>query len=130
MELQAAIRDLKMEKSRYTEIIYNMQDKIRVKYPNEIELLNMHIKHVKADYDKANSAEKVKDSSGSEVYPIKIDGVVYTDRNEGGNAIKTALGANLSTLAEGHTVNIGEYRGMKLSVFYDTLKKCTHKCSV
>lgn len=128
MELQAAIRDLKMEKSRYTEIIYNMQDKIRVKYPNEIELLNMHIKHAKADYDKANAAEKVKDSSGSEVYPIKIDGVVYTDREEGGNAIKTALGANLSTLAEGHTVNIGEYRGMKLSVFYDTLKKCTKAC--
>lgn len=37
MELQAQIKDLKSEKARYNENLYEIQDNIRVKYPNEIK---------------------------------------------------------------------------------------------
>ena len=36
MDLQGQIRDIKMEKSRYSEKIYDLQDNIRVKYPTQI----------------------------------------------------------------------------------------------
>ena len=36
MDLQCKIKDLKMEKSRYSEKIYEIQDNIRVKYPNQM----------------------------------------------------------------------------------------------
>ena len=37
MELQAQIKDLKSEKARYNENLYEIQDNILVKYTNEIK---------------------------------------------------------------------------------------------
>lgn len=128
MELQNKIKDLKMEKSRYSENIYEMQDKIRVKYPEEIRISEIINKHNQQDLDLANAAEFIVNDEGKKVYPIEICGVKYTDRKEGGNAIKTALGANIGKLAEGKTVEIGTYRGMRLSVFQNSLNKKIGAC--
>lgn len=38
MELQTLIKDLKMEKARYSEHIYELQDNIRVKIPEKIHM--------------------------------------------------------------------------------------------
>lgn len=128
MELQNKIKDLKMEKSRYSENLYEMQDKIRVKYPEEIRISELINKHNQEDLDTANAAEFIINDEGKKVYPIEIGGVEYTDRKEGGNAIKTALGANIGRIAEGKTVEIGMYRGMKLSVYQHSLSKKIGAC--
>lgn len=128
MELQNKIKDLKMEKSRYSENLYEMQDKIRVKYPEEIRISELINKHNQQDLDTANAAEFIINDEDKKVYPIEIGGVRYTDRKEGGNAIKTALGANIGRIAEGKTVEIGTYRGLKLSVYQSDLTKKIGAC--
>lgn len=128
MELQNKIKDLKMEKSRYSENLYEMQDKIRVKYPEEIRISELINKHNQQDLDTANAAEFIINDEGKKIHPIEIGGVKYTDRKEGGNAIKAALGTNIGRIAEGKTVEIGTYRGMKLSVFQNSLSKKIGAC--
>lgn len=128
MELQNKIKDLKMEKSRFSENLYDMQDKIRVKYPEEIRLSELINKHSQIDLDTANAAEFTVNDEGKKIYPIEVNGKTYTDRKEGGNAIKTALGANIGRIAEGKTVEIGTYRGMKLSVYQNSMTKKIGAC--
>lgn len=128
MELQTQIKDLKMEKSRYNEKIYDLQDSIKVKIPSEIQYLEASIKHNKTDFETAINQPKVMNDEGKESYPIKIKGKVYNDRASGGEALKAVIGANMGSLAEGKTVAVGEYRGLKLSIMYDTLSKGVKAC--
>lgn len=128
MELQTKIKDLKMEKSRYTEKIYELQDNIRVKYPQAIQTGEISIEHIKNDFEKANSQPKVTNEEGKSFYPIKIGDTVYNDRKEGGDALKMAIGSNIGKLAEGKTVEVGEYRGLKLSILFDSFTKRTKAC--
>ena len=128
MQLQTQIKELKSEKSRYSEKIYELQDNIRVKIPAAIYAAELHIKHCKADFDTANSQPKVKTEEGKEVYPIKIGDKVYTERAEAGEALKEAVLKTIGRSAEGKTVPIGEYRGMKLSVLFDSAFGTTKAC--
>ena len=128
MQLQTQIKELKSEKSRYSEKIYELQDNIRVKIPASIQAAELHIKHNKVDFENANSQAKVLNEDGKEVYPIKIGEKVYNDRAEGGEALRAAIGSNIGRLAEGKTVQIGEYRGMKLSLLFDTMTRVTKAC--
>lgn len=77
MQLQTQIKELKSEKSRYSEKIYELQDNIRVKIPASIQATELHIKHNQSDFDTANSQQKVQTEEGKEVYPIKIGDRVY-----------------------------------------------------
>ena len=128
MELQNKIKDLKMEKNRFSENLYDMQDKIRVKYPTEIKQLEMQIKHNITDLETANKAEFTLNDDNKKIYPIQINGIVYDGRKEGGNAIKTAIGENFTRLSEGKSVDIGEYRGLKLSLQYNSFTKQVVAC--
>lgn len=128
MQLQTQIKELKSEKSRYSEKIYELQDNIRVKIPASIQAAELHIKHNKVDFENANSQAKVLNEDGKEVYPIKIGEKVYNERAEGGEALRVAIGSNIGRLAEGKTVQIGEYRGMKLSLLFDTMTRVTKAC--
>lgn len=72
MELQTAIKDLKMEKSRYSEKIYELQDSIRVKIPAAISAAEIHVRCVSEDLNTARSAPTVITEEGKEIHPIKI----------------------------------------------------------
>lgn len=112
-----------MEKNRFMENMYELQENIRVKLPNEIKMLGLHNKYNQADLDSANSAEFIINDENKKVFPITINGTTYTDRKEGGNAIKAAISENFAKLHEGKTMEIGEYRGMKLSLFYNNFSE-------
>ena len=128
MELQAQIKDLKTEKSRYMEKIYELQDNIRVKIPSIIRTTELRIKHITADLETARSQPKVMNEDGKETYSVKIGDRNYSDRKEGGTALKLAIADNIAAIAEGKTIEVGEYRGLKLSIFYDTLAKRPKAC--
>ena len=128
MELQSEIKDLKMEKSRYSENIFDLQDKIRVKIPAAIQQTEAHIESFRNDFSLANNQQKVITEDGKAIYPIKIGDTVYNDRTAGGDALKAAIGGNIGKLAEGKTVLVGEYRGMQLSLLFDTMTKTTKAC--
>ena len=128
MELQALIKDLKMEKSRFNENLYELQDNIRVKYPTEISQNELIIKHYSEDYEKAMSAPKVTDDEGKEAYPMKLGNTVYNTRKEAGEALRSLLDKHLGTLMEGKEIEVGEYRGLKLSILYNDFKKMPQAC--
>ena len=119
MDLQGKIKDLKMEKSRYSEKIYELQDNIRVKYPNQIQLLTTNIEKSRKDSVTANQGTPI----------LKIGGVSYDmsdpdTKKEGAEALKAALNDPKNTSeAVSRQVCIGEYRGMKLSMLFDDLLK-------
>lgn len=128
MELQAQIKDLKSEKARYNENLYEIQDNIRVKYPNEIKQNDAMIKHFTADLNTARSASKVTDDEGKEAYPMTLAGRSYTSRKEAGEAFRDALGKNMGLIMEGKETALGEYRGLKLSVIYNDFKRVPQAC--
>lgn len=53
--------------------------------------------------------------------------IIYIDK-EGGTAIKLALATNIERIAEGKTVEIGTYRGMKLSIYQSDMNKKFGAC--
>ena len=128
MELQTLIKDLKMEKARYSEHIYELQDNIRVKIPEKLHLNELVIEHLQKDVQTAGRTPKCVDDEGKEYYPITIMGTVYNDRKDAGTKLKSLISANAGRMAEGKTMDIGEYRGFKLSIFYDTLTKHVKAC--
>ncbi len=122
MDLQGKIKDLKMEKSRYSERIYEMQDNIRVKYPTQMNLLTANIEKSQKDYEMAiNSAEV-----------LVVEGKPYDvsdGKKEGGDALRAALNDPKNTSeAVSRQVTIGEYRGLKLSMLFDDLTKIWKGC--
>lgn len=124
MDLQGKIKDLKMEKSRYSEKIYELQDNIRVKYPNQIKLLDTNIERSKADLDTAEKNAGI----------LRLGGRTY-DMNDpeskkaGAEALKETLNDPKNTSAAvSRQVEIGEYRGMKLSMLFDDLMKSWKGC--
>ena len=123
MELQSKIKDLKMEKNRFSENLYDMQDKIRVKYPQKIRQLELQIKHNSTDLETANTAEFTFNEDNKKVYPITINGTVYNDRKEGGNAIKNVIAENFAALSSSTSIEVGEYRCLKLSLQYSDFNK-------
>ena len=128
MELQAQIKDLKSEKARYNENLYEIQDNIRVKYPNEIKQNASIIKHFTADLNTAKSASKVMDEEGREAYPMTLAGRTYTSRKEAGEAFKEALGKNMGLIMEGKEIALGEYRGLTLSIMFNDFKRVPQAC--
>lgn len=128
MELQAQIKDLKSEKARYNENLYEIQDNIRVKYPNEIKQNASIIKHFTADLNTAKSASKVMDEEGREAYPMTLAGRTYTSRKEAGEAFKEALGKNMGLIMEGKEIALGEYRRLTLSVMFNDFKRVPQAC--
>ena len=128
MELQAQIKDLKSEKARYNENLYEIQDNIRVKYPNEIKQNASIIKKFTADLNTAKSASKVMDEEGREAYTMTLAGRTYTSRKEAGEAFKEALGKNMGLIMEGKEIALGEYRGLTLSVMFNDFRRVLQAC--
>lgn len=128
MELQALIKDLKMEKSRYSEHIYELQDNIRIKIPEKLRTNELVIQHLQKDFDIASSTPKFIDGDGKETYPVTLMGDVYNDRKEAGTKLKSLISANAARIAEGKMFEVGEYRGLKLSIFFDALSKHVKAC--
>ena len=124
MDLQGKIKDLKMEKSRYSERIYELQDNIRVKYPMQIKMLEGNVEKSKADLSTAN------DHAGE----LRLGGRAFDmndpdSRKAGAEALKVAITdpKNCSE-AMSKEVHIGEYRGMQLSMMFDDLTKIWKGC--
>ena len=122
MDLQGKIKDLKMEKSRYSERIYEMQDNIRVKYPTQMNLLTANIEKSQKDFEMAMNSAEV----------LVVEGKSYDvsdGKKEGGDALRAALNDPKNTSeAVSRQVTIGEYRGLKLSMLFDDLTKTWKGC--
>ena len=115
-QLESDLSKLKIIKQSYLSQIYDLQDKVAKDYPNKIKELETQ----KEAYE--NDVKQVKNNTinNSEGFSkMIIKGVEYADKEQAGKALLEAC-KNKSKADE---ELIGEYRGFKMLLSFDTLQK-------
>ena len=113
-----------MEKSRYSEKIYELQDNIRVKYPTQIQMLEINTEKSRKDLETATTGNAILTIGDRTHDMTDPDG-----KKAGAEALKAALNdPKNSSEAVIHEVKIGEYRGFRLSMLFDNLTKAWKGC--
>ena len=96
------------------------KDNVLKRYPAQIENIQQQIKGIEAELLYLKDRPDIFDDKGKKILNITINGIKYTDRETAGKALnetitKAAVGSP-NTITE-----IGEYKGFKLSVSYDSM---------
>lgn len=113
MDLDLKLSKLKMLKSNFLSERYALEDKVIKFYPAEIKRYEAKIKGLEADIVTANEHPK---TVNDEFAGIVIFGKEYFDKKKAGLALINACKAVTSN----DTIHLGEYRGFKLDLLYDS----------
>lgn len=106
MEVDAEISRLRVLEGQYRKNLYDLQDKIRKDFPEEIRRQELLVERATLDLMHLNNSKP----ANPETFVINVNGKVYTDKKEGGKALTDALYAS-----KPETV-ISEYCGFKISM--------------
>ena len=104
MEVDAEISRLRILEGQYKKHLYELQDKIRKDFPEDIRKQELLLERVTLDLMHLNS------SKPTDPFEISVNGKVYTDRKEGGKALTDTFFATKPEKV------IAEYCGFKISV--------------
>jgi hypothetical protein len=117
-QLDSDVAKLKLLKQTHLSQIYDMEDKVIKFYPSEIKKLETRIDNIKEDIVllKSNSNEN------NSFEKIIIDGVSYTERKDAGEKLIEICKAKTNK----DEVEIGEYKGFKLNLSFDTFDRKFH----
>ena len=106
MEVDAEVARLRVLEGQYKKNLFALQDKVRKKYPEDIQRQTLYLEHLREDI----ATVKAKHSVDPEQFSISVMGKIYTDRKEGGLALMNALHSNkIDTV-------VAEYAGFKISL--------------
>ena len=112
MILDKEVKELRVLKAEHTNMVYDMQDKLRG-YPEQAERLQLTLANLKTDREHLKTLP-IDPETKLPKFEITIDKKVYTDRKEAAEALETAM---LSTVTKPDTPYIiGEFQGFPLSV--------------
>lgn len=106
MEVDTEVARLRVLEGQYKKDLFALQDKVRKKFPEDIQRQTLYLEHLREDI----ATVKAKHSTNPEQFSISVMGKVYTDRKEGGLALMNALQAS-----KPDTV-VAEYAGLKISM--------------
>ncbi len=106
MEVDTEIARLRILEGQHKKKLYELQDKIRKGYPEDIRKQELLIERVTADLA---SLEENKPTD-PEAFEISVNGKVYTDKKEGGKALTDALYSSKPEKV------VAEYCGFKISM--------------
>lgn len=106
MEVDTEVARLRVLEGQYKKNMYNLQDKIRKKYPEDINRQTLYLERLREDI----RVVKEKYNPDPEQFSISVMGKIYTDRKEGGLALLNALHANHNDVV------VAEYAGFKISL--------------
>jgi hypothetical protein len=109
-QLEADVSKLKILQASHLSQHYALEDKLLKEYPKSIKLYTEEIAGYKADIETATAHPSDKDHFP----PMKIGGIVYSEKKEAGAAIIAACQAMTSSEA----VSLGEYRGFSMEVCF------------
>lgn len=112
MELDTEVAKLKLLKSSFMTQKYELEDKVIKYYPREIKKLSEMIECAEKDKLLAEKYPKREDV----FYPMKIDGTLYSEKEQAGQALIERCKAMTSV----DPVMVGEYRGFKMILSIDT----------
>ena len=115
-ELDAEVSKLKLLKQSHLSQIYDLENKITKVYPQKIKELEESVKA--HEYDKQHLEENtIPNEDGFSKMIIK--GIEYTDKEQAGKALLKVCSEKQRKELE----NIGEYRGFKLELGFDSLSR-------
>lgn len=106
MEVDTEIARLRVLEGQYRKNLYDLQDKIRKDFPEDIRKQELLIERVTLDLMHFEGSKP----TDPEEFRISVKGLEYTDKKEGGQALMDALYAS-----KPETV-IAEYCGFKISM--------------
>lgn len=120
LQLDTEVKKLKTLSANYQNSVYEMQDKIE-KYPDEKQKKEKILSFLKADKEKVDKLP-VSQITEQPYFSIKINGTEYTDKKEAAKAFENAaLRIKQDKNKEGEKVQIGEFQGFPLSIYYNQL---------
>ena len=115
-QLDAEVSKLKLLKQNYLNQIYDLQDRITQSYPKRIREYEEKIKLYTEDKKHLEENTKPNEDGFSKMI---LKGIEYTKKEEAGNAILDLCSKKQSKEPE----EIGEYRGFKLELGFDSMSK-------
>jgi len=121
-ELDSQVSKLKLLKQSHLSQKYEMEDKVRKFYPNQIKNLEYRIEKYKLEIEVVNNNIP---NNEEKFLSMTINGKEYLDKKEAGTVLTEELLKNPSTEPK----EIGEYRGFKLEIWYDAFFK-QHKLNL
>lgn len=106
MEVDADISRLRVLEGQYKKNLYELQDKIRKDFPEEIRKQELLIERVTLDLMHLQSSKP----ENPEAFEISVNGTVYMDKKEGGKALTEVLFKSKPEAV------VAEYCGFKISM--------------
>lgn len=114
--LDTDVAKLKLLKQDFMNQKYSLQDKIIKYFPEEIARLNNKIGAMEEDTIKLQEYTKPNADGFS---PMKINGMIYTEKQEAGKKLLDSI----QDLKSMETREIGEYRGFKMEISFDSITR-------
>ena len=115
-QLDSEVAKLKIVRQSYQSQIYDLEDKITRSYPNQIKEIQEKIQALEDDVKQLEENTILSEDGFSK---MKIKGVEYTDKEQAGKAILETCKTKTNPDLE----EIGEYRGFKLELGFNSLEK-------
>ena len=116
MDLDISVQRLKLLKASHLSQKYALEDKIIKDFPQKIVALEQRIEGFKLDLAHLESNTQPNEDGFS---PMEVEGALYTDKKAAGSALLAACKAMTSP----DTVQIGQYRGFTMELFFDVLSR-------
>lgn len=116
MDLDIQVSKLKLLKQNYLSEKYALEDKIVKFYPAEIKRFEESMKGLEEDIEFLSKQPK---NSKENFVGMKIGEVIHVEKQDAGKAILLAC----QNMRSPDSVSLGEYRGMVMSLSFDTFSK-------
>ena len=116
MDLDIEVQKLKLLRSNHMSQRYALGDQLIRKFPNEIASMHQWIDGLEADM--ARLKDKTQPNADG-FCPMVIGGQTYTEKKAAGTALLDACNA----LTSADPVPLGSYRGLKLTLCFDSFEK-------
>ena len=117
--LDVEVNKLKLIKQNFMSQKYDLQDKILKFFPEEISRQNEKILAMEEDSIKLQNSTKVSSNDEKVFSPMIINGVEYTDKEKAAKELLTEC----QNIRDMESKYIGEYRGFKMELSYDSFVK-------
>ena len=116
MDLDIEVQKLKLLRSNHMSQRYALEDQLIRKFPNEIASMHQWIDGLESDM--ALLKDKTQPNADG-FCPMVIGGQTYTEKKAAGTALLDACNA----LTSADPVPLGSYRGLKLTLCFDSFEK-------
>ena len=121
MEIDIEVHKLQTLKSAYLNQRYKLEDNVLKHIPESIAKAKENLNAVLADSKITVQNPLKRDGEGNVIFPgMTINDHVYADKKEAGTALIEAAAKALTGNPNART-EIGQYRGFRLDVFFDSL---------